>query len=88
MLCKYCGRLIEDDSVFCRFCGRKISKDAPVKKRRKKDPPETAAWMEGSHYRAAALKTMPRKRSKLPLILGAVVLAAAAAAVYLMFFRS
>jgi uncharacterized membrane protein YvbJ len=88
MLCVYCGRQIEDDSVFCRFCGKKVKKEAnSAKKRRKKASAETASWMEGSHYRAAGLKTMPKKRGKAPIIIGLSVLAAAAgAAVYFLFF--
>lgn len=31
MLCKYCGKTIEDDSVFCRICGAKL-----VREKRKK----------------------------------------------------
>ena len=24
MLCKYCGKEIEDDSEFCRYCGKSL----------------------------------------------------------------
>ena len=27
MYCKYCGKLIDDDSVFCRFCGKRQSEE-------------------------------------------------------------
>lgn len=27
MFCKYCGKLVDNDSIYCRYCGRQIEKD-------------------------------------------------------------
>ena len=27
MFCKYCGRPVDNDSIYCRYCGRQIEKD-------------------------------------------------------------
>lgn len=35
--CKYCGQIIESDSIFCRFCGERLAK----KKRTTEKKPET-----------------------------------------------
>lgn len=29
MYCKYCGKMIEDDSIFCRYCGKDLSSESP-----------------------------------------------------------
>lgn len=28
MYCKYCGKKIDDDSIFCSYCGKNISKNS------------------------------------------------------------
>ena len=33
MYCKYCGKLIDDDSIYCRYCGKDVTSNgtyAPV----------------------------------------------------------
>ena len=27
MFCKYCGKKIDDDSIYCMFCGKKLKKN-------------------------------------------------------------
>ncbi len=48
MICKYCNRDIEDDSIFCRFCGEKVART-----RKKKDEvkvPEPKQLPSGSWF--------------------------------------
>lgn len=48
MICKFCNREIEDDSIFCRFCGEKV-----VRTRKKKDEikvPEPKQLPSGSWF--------------------------------------
>jgi len=32
MYCKYCGKIIEDDSVFCKYCGKIVESGHPLSK--------------------------------------------------------
>lgn len=32
MYCKYCGKIIEDDSVFCKYCGKIVQSGRPLSK--------------------------------------------------------
>ena len=32
MYCRYCGKLVEDDSAFCKYCGNNLVSEIIVKK--------------------------------------------------------
>ena len=51
MFCKYCGKKIEDDSIFCKFCRKQQNKTytAPVGETVKRDGTYTAP--DGKTYK-------------------------------------
>ena len=48
MICKYCNREIEDDSIFCRFCGEKVARTR--KKKEEIKVPEPKQLPSGSWF--------------------------------------
>lgn len=77
MFCQHCGKKIEDDAYFCEFCGGKVNTaTAPAPVHTASSPDPTG---EPYSYREDRRRERSRK-SKLPLIIGLVVLAVAAVA--------
>ena len=74
MFCNHCGSQIDDDAMFCPVCGKAVTGG------------ETAQTA-GGDFQPAGTTAQPsavKKKSPLPLILGAAGIAAAAAAVFML----
>lgn len=74
MFCNHCGSQIDDDAMFCPVCGKAVTGG------------ETAQTAGGDFQPAGTTAQPPavKKKSPLPLILGAAGIAAAAAAVFML----
>lgn len=74
MFCNHCGSQIDDDAMFCPVCGKAVTGG------------ETAQTAGGDFQPAGTTAQPPavKKKSPLPLLLGAAGIAAAAAAVFML----
>ena len=88
MLCNHCGSQIDDDAMFCPVCGKAVTGGETARPAAGTAQPSGGAFQPaGTIAQPAAGKVQPpaaKKKSPLPLILGAAGIAAAAAAVFML----
>ena len=88
MLCNHCGSQIDDDAMFCPVCGKAVTGGETARPAAGTAQPSGGAFQPaGTIAQPAAGTVQPpaaKKKSPLPLILGAAGIAAAAAAVFML----
>jgi len=85
MYCKYCGKVIDDDSTFCQHCGKPLGQEtsAPEIHTPKAEPKTDVAYSTDNIVNDASVK--PKSKAKAIILLIALILLIAALAVGIFF---